>query len=98
MQRTRTYCARSARAPSRKLRNATCTRSALDQLDLVTVGILHERDDRRTALHRACLARDGTTVATACRTHGVAGRCDVLDLDRNVAVRGAEIVAIDAVV
>ena len=31
--------------------------SALDQLDLVAVGVLHERDDRRAALDRARLAR-----------------------------------------
>ena len=41
---------------------------ALDQLDLVAVGILHERDDRRAALHRTRVARDGAADPTAART------------------------------
>ena len=67
---------------------------ALDQLDLVAVRILHERDHRRAALHRARLARD------RCRpcAHRVAGRRGIVDLDRDVAEARAEVVAVDAVV
>ena len=76
--------ARSARFSARRL--------VLDQLDLVAVGVLHERDHRRAALDRARFARD----LAALRAHRRARGRGVGHLDRDVAVRGAELVAVDA--
>src|SRR5262245_37886603 len=68
--------------------------AALDELDLVAVGIGGERDDRRAVFHGAGLARD----AAAGRADLVARRADVVDADGDVTVRRSELVARDAVV
>ena len=66
----------------------------LDQLDLVAVRILDERDHGRAALDRTGFARD----LAALGSHRGAGGGRVGHRDRDVAERGAELVAIDAVV
>src|SRR5690606_2379902 len=66
----------------------------LDQLDLVPVGVLDERDHGAAALDRAGFAGD-TSAGVA---DALAGGGDVRHADRDMAVGGAEIVAIDAVV
>src|SRR5690349_7751259 len=53
---------------------------ALDELDLVAVGIGHEGDHRRAAFHRPGLARDGAAV----RANAIARRVGVRHGDRDV--------------
>ena len=65
--------------------------AALDQLDLVAVRILDEGDHRGAALDGTRVARD----LAALRAHGRACRGGVGHLDRDVAVAGAEVVALD---
>src|SRR5262249_13308164 len=67
---------------------------SFDELDLVPVGIGSERDDGRAMLHRPGLTRD----LAAGRADLVARGADVVDADGDVSVRGAELVARDAVV
>src|SRR4051812_44327498 len=64
----------------------------LDQLDLVAVGILHEGDHRGAVLHRARLAGD---LATR-RADAIADGVDVVDAERDMAVRRADLVGLDA--
>src|SRR6185436_5442233 len=67
---------------------------ALDELDLVAVGIFHEGDDGRATLHRAGLARD----LAAGAPHLGAGARDIRHADGDVAEGAAHLVALDAVV
>src|SRR5450755_4521674 len=67
---------------------------ALDQLDLVAVRISDEGDHGRSALDGTCLARDGAAAAADL----LAGGLHVGDADRQVAERGADLVARHAVV
>src|SRR5206468_670801 len=75
-------------------RRTTRASARLNELDLVAVGIFDEGDHRAAALHRSGLARHPSAVAA----HFLAGRFDVRHADRHVAERGAELVALDAVV
>src|SRR5690606_10328058 len=80
---------RSARA--RAFARKSC---GLDQLDLVAVRILDERDHRASALYRAGFAGD----AAAGGAYALAGGGDVGHADRDMAVGRAQLVAVDAVV
>jgi 2-dehydro-3-deoxyphosphogluconate aldolase/(4S)-4-hydroxy-2-oxoglutarate aldolase len=80
-------------APERK-RFRESLNVALDQLDLVAVGVGDEGDHRRSALHRPGLARH----RAAAGADPVAGRLGVGDADGDVAEGGAEVVLADAVV
>src|SRR6185295_11389309 len=71
---------------------------ALDQLDLVAVGILDERDDGRPPFDRSRFARDLRAVSGRPVAHAGASRRDVADLDRDVTEAAAELVRVDAVV
>ena len=66
----------------------------LNQLDLVPVRILHERDHRGPTLDRPRLARHGA----ARIAHLLAGGRHVGHADGHVAEAGAELIVIDAVV
>src|SRR5207253_3231493 len=68
--------------------------SALDQLDLVAVRILNERDHRVAAFDGPGFTRDGAAFGT----HRIACGSGVVDLDGDVTERAAEVVAIHAVV
>src|SRR6185436_11101010 len=71
---------------------------ALDQFDLVAVGILDEGDDRRAALHRPRFARHLGAIASGGAPH-VLARCRcVVDLDRDVTETPAEVVGLHAIV
>src|SRR5437016_2853224 len=70
------------------------SRFALDELDLVAVGVLGEGDHRGAAFHRAGLARDLAALAL----YPLAGFLDIGHFDRDVTEGRAEIVPLDAVV
>src|SRR5690606_33537467 len=74
--------------PHRSSRSAP----ALDQFDLVTIRILDEGDDGRAVLHRSGLAHH----LAATGADVVARLRRVLDLERDVAVGGAELVLVHA--
>src|SRR6267142_4994273 len=75
-------------------RRTTRASARLDELDLVAVGILDERDHRGTALHRTRLARHLAAVVP----HFLARLFHVGHADRDVAERAAQVVARHAVV
>src|ERR1700686_3313811 len=66
----------------------TLVASPLDQLDLVAVRILRERDHGGSVLHGACLPRDDAAAALDLG----AGRLGVVHLDGDMAVAGAQLV------
>src|SRR5512139_2048561 len=65
--------------------------AALDQLDLVAVRILHERDHRRAALDRPRLARDRAARGADPVARGV----NVIDADGQVAIGRPQVVLVD---
>src|ERR1700686_1670511 len=67
---------------------------SLDELDLVTIRVLHEGNHRGAAFDRPRLASDGTPFFA----HRAAGRGCVGNLDGDVSVPAAEIVSIHAVI
>ncbi len=69
-------------------------RTVLNQLDLVAVRVLHEGDDGAAPGDRAGLAGD---LATGC-LDACAGRGGIVHAQSDVAVGGAQVVVIDAVV
>src|SRR5262245_12373103 len=83
---------RGAAAPTAL--SAPLLRRALDELDLVAVGILHEGNDRRATLDRSGLARH----RAAGRADAVAGGGSIRHGDRDVPERASHLIAADAVV
>src|SRR5438874_10579306 len=81
------------RASSRRptMRASACS-FALDELDLVAVGVFDEGDHRRAALHRPGLARH----FAAAFTHALARGRDVGHADRHMPESVAEVIALDA--
>src|SRR3954469_2768699 len=64
------------------------SRPRLDELDLVAIRILHERDHGRAVLHRAGLADHGAALLLDRRTRCVR----VVHLDSDVTVPAADLV------
>ena len=77
--------------PIRAARPRTLYRT-FDQLDAVAVGIAHEADARRAHEVRRALGLHALLVERG------EGRVEVVDLDRDVAVAGADLVRLGAVV
>src|SRR5215510_13385373 len=73
---------------------ASARSGALDELDLVAVGVFDEGDHRGAALYRPGLTRHlGAALA-----HALAGGGDIRHADGDVAEGTPELVALDAVV
>src|ERR1700694_2871377 len=72
----------------------TCALLARDELDLVAVGVLDERNHAGAALDRPRLARH----LAALRPDRIAGLANIVDLDRHVPIGASQVVALDAIV
>ena len=71
---------------------------ALDQFDLVAVGVGDEGDDGVAALDGAGFAADAAAQGGGLGAHGVTDGRRVVDAQGDVAVSGAQLVVIDAVI
>src|SRR5947209_18510762 len=85
-------CGRASSRP--RTMRASARSFALDELDLVAVGVFDEGDHRLSALHRPGLAGH----FAAAFAHALAGGGDIRHADRHMAEGAAEVVALDAVV